>query len=334
MVAHATRAQDSFSGLRPINTIRDLVEVADLIERAFADDMDESGRRAVREMRWFGRLGFLFGWLDTLNGPGQGIIPGFVWIEDGHVMGNATVRRLSMFGRGWMIGNVAVAPEWRGRGIARSLMNASVESAGQQNADWIALQVRSDNTIARNLYASMGFQAVGETIDFQRTAPDRVARPDQLVEGRLRAARPEDTDHIFALAQASISEAMRWAEPVHRSAFELGLERRLSDWLTGTQSVWRVVEAGGQVRGVAMAQAGRWSHRGQLRVWVAPSQQGRIEQTLVDAVLAELKPPVGPIMARITGQAADARAALEARGFKQVRALTYMRLTVQAVKRI
>ena len=134
--------------------MRDLVGVTTLIERAFADDMDASGRSHMREMRW---MGMLFGWLDWFASPGQGLMPGYVWVEDGQIVGNVTVRKLSAFGRGWMIGNVAVAPEWRGRGIARQMMEASIELVRHNHGDWIALQVRTDNEIARNLYQTLGF---------------------------------------------------------------------------------------------------------------------------------------------------------------------------------
>ena len=80
MVAHATSNQWPRPGLRPINSMRDMVGVTTFIERAFADDMDASGHDAMREMRW---MGTLFGWLDWFTSPGQGIMPGYVWVEDG-----------------------------------------------------------------------------------------------------------------------------------------------------------------------------------------------------------------------------------------------------------
>ena len=307
----------------------DLPGVAALIEQAFADEMDTGGRKAVREMRWLGRLGFLFGWVDALTPPGEGSVPGFVWIEDGHVVGNATVRRLSVIGRGWMIGNVAVALAWRKHGIARSLLNACVDLARERNADWIALQVRSDNAAARGLYESMGFQATGETIQFEQSrSADRVAAPDQPIEGRLRAARPADTQQLFTLAQSTIAEAMRWTDPVYRHHFELGFERRLSDWLSGNQTTWRVIESGQQLWGAAMLEANNRSQQAQLRLWVPQPRWTRVEQTLVDAVLAETRLPSPALTARLPSEHVAGREALVRRGFTVVRALTHMRLKI------
>jgi len=57
----------------------------------------------------------------------------------------------------WEILNVAVAPEWRRRGVARDLLMdllTNLEGA-------VFLEVRESNVAARNTYKSMGFKEVG-----------------------------------------------------------------------------------------------------------------------------------------------------------------------------
>lgn len=54
--------------------------------------------------------------------------------------------------------NVAVAPEYRRRGIARKLVE---ELISRLNAHSLTLEVRVSNENARRLYDSMGFQQVG-----------------------------------------------------------------------------------------------------------------------------------------------------------------------------
>ena len=330
MVAQATSNDETYSGLRPINSSRDIVSVATLVEQAFANDMDTSGRNAMREMRL---MGTWFGWLDFFATPGQGALPGFVWVESGRIVGNVTVRRLSSFGHGWMIGNVAVDPMWRRRGIARQLMDAAIDLARDQDADWISLQVRSDNTGAYNLYRELGFENVGETIyferaPFERTQFDPVSAPPQPVEGRLRTARPNDADRIYTLAQAGVPDSARWAEPIYRSSFDLGVERRFTNWLTNTQQVWRVIEVGDQLWGAALAEVNRWSQQGKLFLWIVPSRSGRIEQLLIDSVLSEVNTPIRRMTAKVPGTSVAGRVALATRGFRQVRALTHMRLKI------
>ena len=51
MVAHATSNESTATGLRPINSMRNVVGVTTLIERAFAEEIDVSGHNAMRDLR-------------------------------------------------------------------------------------------------------------------------------------------------------------------------------------------------------------------------------------------------------------------------------------------
>lgn len=57
--------------------------------------------------------------------------------------------------------NLLVDPGHRRRGIGRRLMTALVNAAVGQGARHLTLEVRSDNTAARDLYSSMGLAPVG-----------------------------------------------------------------------------------------------------------------------------------------------------------------------------
>lgn len=328
MVAHATSGSATAAGLRPINSMRDLAGVTTLVEQVFADDMDAAGRKSMREMRW---IGTWFGWADFLASPGQGLMPGYVWVEQGRIVGNVTVRRLSILaGGGWMIGNVAVAPEWRGRGIARRLMEAAVELVRHNGGDWVALQVRSDNAIARGLYQSLGFVETGELVYFEHCAlrADGIASPQRLPAGRVRPARSNDMDRLYMLAQGLVPDSVRWAEPVDRGLFDLSTERRLTDWFSATQRVWRVADMGDQIGGAALLVAHRRQRIGRLHLWTTLTYAGQIEQALTDSVLYELAEPLDLTVAHVAGQCIGGRVALTTRGFRQTRALTSMKLTL------
>jgi ribosomal protein S18 acetylase RimI-like enzyme len=327
MVAHATSDSSPARGLRPINSMRDLVGITTLVERAFADDMDASGRAHMREMRW---MGTLFGWMDWLASPGQGLMPGYVWLEDGHIVGNVTVRKLSTFGHGWMIGNVAVAPEWRGRGIARQMMEAAIELVRHNHGEWIALQVRSDNDIACQLYRTLGFSDTSEMVYLECRTPHefRTTKPAPITNGHLRPARSSDMDQLYTLAQSFVPDSVRWAEPVYRSLFDVSVERNLTDWFTGERHVWRVVESVDHLCGAALLEIKRRKRWARLQLWIVPTHTGEYEEALIDSVLAELHHPIDLVAARLPGAAIAERVALTTRGFRQVRALTSMKLTL------
>ncbi len=61
----------------------------------------------------------------------------------------------------WELENIVVAPEVRGTGIGKQLMNTLLAQARQTQSDAILLEVRASNTAARRLYENLGFREAG-----------------------------------------------------------------------------------------------------------------------------------------------------------------------------
>jgi [ribosomal protein S18]-alanine N-acetyltransferase len=59
------------------------------------------------------------------------------------------------------LGNVAVAPEARGLGAGRLLVNAILERLRYRRSTECFLEVRESNAAAQGLYATLGFEIVG-----------------------------------------------------------------------------------------------------------------------------------------------------------------------------
>jgi ribosomal-protein-alanine N-acetyltransferase len=59
------------------------------------------------------------------------------------------------------LGNVAVAPEARGSGVGRALVEAILRRVGGRGARECFLEVRESNQVARTLYADLGFITIG-----------------------------------------------------------------------------------------------------------------------------------------------------------------------------
>ena len=55
------------------------------------------------------------------------------------------------------VSNVAVHPNWRGKGIASILMGHMIQKAQEQGLHSLLLEVREGNTSARRLYEKTGF---------------------------------------------------------------------------------------------------------------------------------------------------------------------------------
>ncbi|MBR1390173.1 MAG: ribosomal protein S18-alanine N-acetyltransferase [Lachnospiraceae bacterium] len=64
--------------------------------------------------------------------------------------------------------NVAVHPEHRRKGIARTLLEKLLTSAGDRGAAHMILEVRQSNQAAIRLYESMGFEPCGVRKRFYR----------------------------------------------------------------------------------------------------------------------------------------------------------------------
>lgn len=82
----------------------------------------------------------------------------FVAVIDGHAV--AYMGMWSLSGEGH-ITNVAVAKDYRRKGIARSLIEHFIDIAKREKLEFMTLEVRASNDAAIALYKSFGFTQVG-----------------------------------------------------------------------------------------------------------------------------------------------------------------------------
>jgi len=59
------------------------------------------------------------------------------------------------------LGNVAVAPDARGRGIGGALVDVVVERVKERGAHELFLEVRESNLVAQSIYRDRGFTVIG-----------------------------------------------------------------------------------------------------------------------------------------------------------------------------
>lgn len=145
--------------LRKLDVRRDLEAVANLVEVCFADTLDADGRRYLRQMRDTAQRSQLLRWTNALNEYSPHPMTGYVWEEDGQIIGNLSLIPFRSKGeRCYLIANVAVDPLQRDRGIARALTVAALEHSRNHRVDATWLQVRHDNPVAIHIYKSLGFR--------------------------------------------------------------------------------------------------------------------------------------------------------------------------------
>jgi len=152
-------ARSSTGGnLRPLNILRDLPRVADLIELCFANSMDSEGQNYVQQMRRASHDVSFMRWANSAIESASMPLSGFVWEQDGRIVGNASLVPFRYKGkRIYLIANVATHPNYRRRGIARALIERTMQHARQRGAHELWLHVRKDNPAAVEMYADLGF---------------------------------------------------------------------------------------------------------------------------------------------------------------------------------
>ncbi len=144
--------------LRPLNILRDLPQVADLIELCFATTIDDDGQSYLQQMRRASHDNDFLRWADKVVDSTSMPLSGFVWEENGRIVGNASLVYQSYQGRKIaLIANVATHPDFRRRGIGRALTERAMAHARRRDARELWLQVRDDNPTAIKIYADLGF---------------------------------------------------------------------------------------------------------------------------------------------------------------------------------
>ncbi|HLO18164.1 MAG TPA: GNAT family N-acetyltransferase [Anaerolineales bacterium] len=121
----------------------------------------------------------------------------------------------------WYIANVTVLPAYRRRGIARRLVEATLEELRQRKAEVAFLDVVVGNDPAFNLYKEMGFDPFTKSSEyyFQK---DIMITPMPLPEGyRLKSLSRFDWQTRFDFARRITPEHITRYEPVTEARFRI-----------------------------------------------------------------------------------------------------------------
>lgn len=310
--------------------VRDLSQIADLVEMGFADRIDASGRAAIREMKLVGNLGpllWLLALVDRLLGLDLG--SGYVWRAEKRVVGNVSVYqggRHPYLGRGSLIANVVVHPDYRRRGIARALMQASIEMIRHQGGKWVSLQVEADNDPAIDLYADMGFSRF-ETLEHWESTRAVVPLPPgdmRLWDVHLRrpAEIPAESALVFELARPG---AMSWTRTLTQADVDTGLFSSLRG-AAGPEH-WILTPAFAPDRVVGALWVQRSSlEKPRLSLFLAPQLEDRAaRQVLLRHALNQPALRGRPVRIEVTAGDPAVEDLLMQSGFRRVRALLQMR---------
>ncbi len=311
----------SEEGLVPFHPLRHLGPVADLIAESFAGELGPWARHTLQRMRQIARWGVLGAllWAPELEQN----MPGFVWVADGRVVGNVSFRRSAVAG-GWMIGNVAVHPQWRGRSVGRTLMEAALDEIARQGGTWVGLEVREDNPVAVRLYERLGFEVVGSSLEMLRPAGE-TRPPSSAPPPLLRPARAADSDALYSLAREGLTRYHQEVLEIRRFAYRAGWEAFFSAWLEGRTERWWITTdrpPTGALR-VTTHRSGHWY---EVETLVGPQRIDDLGPALVEVALARLPRRTRWETATVLpGVRAQLESCFARAGFRPLRRLLQMR---------
>ncbi len=146
--------------IRPLNLSTDLKEIANLLFVCFSDSMDEDGKRYIEYLRRFSQS-LLFTKMAERN-PEKYSLPGegFVYEDKGKLVGNITLSPMKCQDEMiYLISNVAVLSEYRGKGIAKTLTRTALQYIESKGVKQVWLQVKQENQTAIDLYTQFQFQS-------------------------------------------------------------------------------------------------------------------------------------------------------------------------------
>lgn len=325
MAVRALQRTEIKRGLRPFDPLRDILPVAELIELAFAADLETEGREILQGMRAAASVAPLWGMLDRLLSLGD-YFSGYVWVEEGKVVGNTTLTRAGLVRRDYVISNVAVHPAYRRQGNARRLMEAAIQAARQRGAPWVVLEVRQDNYAAKALYEQLGFVVV----DAHSVLVLEAWPPTIHLEGEfpIRALGAGDEGRIQQLRRAASSTWTRRLDGEPSSppptwwvrASQLGGRFLLGEGQLG----WGWAD-GDELWAALSLCATRWGARHRLELWARPERHGHGERALIARALSALgRYPRHPTRATLRPSYPQAVESLRLMGFRHLRTLERM----------
>jgi GNAT superfamily N-acetyltransferase len=229
----ATVIEVKTTPIRKVNVRKDLMGVADLIELCFATTLDADGRDYLRHLRGTARdlshLPWVQGAAERLASP----LYGYVWEEDGRIIGNLSLIPLNRRGRlVYLIANVAVHPDYRRRGIARQLTQTALDHLKARGIENAWLQVRDDNPGAYHLYRSLGFVERARRTTWQI---DRLAPLDRPIPQGIQIQRRglQDWDLQAAWLNEIYPPEIAWNLPISFSRLSPDILGFFLRWMRG-----------------------------------------------------------------------------------------------------
>lgn len=320
--------------MRPFDSSRDLHALGRLLEEAFRSEHTFllSDLPVLRELG-------VFLWMLSYAPVFPDNITGFVWIEDGEMVGNVTLSLDESRTDRFLVSNVAVKPAYQRRGIAKALMQTALDHLRSRGAKWVLLNVRPHNAAAVQLYRDLSFVELNQRGEWKRVRA--VPRPSSSFDrfqvgaesAHFRPLRVTDRRAVSHLMQAATPAAAQDFRSPYMVDFQFDAEDPLADitaQLVLLQMTRRwVLEVGDRLTALVTVRGRPLAGAHRLDLLVHPNWRGLIEKDLVAFALQQVgRFPARGVHAVVTGAYPELIAALEQEEFEFVNGLMLMALAL------
>jgi ribosomal protein S18 acetylase RimI-like enzyme len=292
VTAQSTIQSRSPNRPRPANLRTDGRQIWQLLDIVFEPHLDVEGRQALDSHLYSSSPGLML----QLSHATSGLVPGFVWEENGRIIGNISLLPTKKAGR-FLIANVAVHPRARQQGIGQALLDEAIRHIRSHQGQSIWLQVKKDNEAAIRLYERAGFEALGSltTWDLAKGPIRELAVHNRRLflpgQGDARPAlvirplRSHEWRAAYELELTGMKAELNWPEPPAEDKYKMGFWRWLADFFTTQQmETWVMADPQHQLLGLATITT-EWGRSHQITVRARPEWQGQIERPLLAKVM-------------------------------------------------
>jgi ribosomal protein S18 acetylase RimI-like enzyme len=141
--------------LRELKFKKDYDQLVELYDIVFENELSNMGQSATQVLKEIKAILPFMKFMGIFSKKYRHILDGYVYTHDSKIIAVTTVSTWNM--KDWEIAMVATDPEYRRRGLGRTLVNKSIEHAKKYKAKMCYLEVLHDNVPAYDLYSNLGF---------------------------------------------------------------------------------------------------------------------------------------------------------------------------------
>jgi len=157
--------------LREYRSKEDMAGTYDLAEVAYVEDYARIGRDVKAGLRREQRVAAVLSGLSRIFRALRDLSTGYVWARDGRIVSCIHYARCGLDGDRWSIETLMTHPDEQRKGLARTLVQKSLEAIRARGGRTCELKVRADNESAYALYRSFGFTPVDSTVHLKNETP-------------------------------------------------------------------------------------------------------------------------------------------------------------------